>query len=101
MKYVILPVFLLVLGCAGVPENNQIVAASKSIGELGRQVDRAEKAGWIDNATEDYLINRLREANSYLGAASDVSQCPIPDDRWSCVDAILLEVEKRLMEASQ
>lgn len=93
------------VSCAETPVNNQIVATTIAIRSLGAQVDRAERANWISNETEDRLINQLIQANAMLRYVNQPfpgsESCPQAIDAWSCIDQILLDVERQLQESEQ
>lgn len=102
MKLVPLLILLLLAGCQNVTQNKVEAAGIDAIVALSNEIDLAERRGWITNAEEDALQNRLLEVLNFMVDATVLLEsmgCAPELTRNECVQQTLLDVEFRLREA--
>lgn len=89
--------------CQNLTPNKVAEATVDSVLALSTEVDLAEKRGWINNAAEDKLQNRLIAALRLMGDTQALvtdAGCDAALDRQQCIQSVLLDVEFKLREAS-
>jgi hypothetical protein len=93
--------FFCLSGCQSVGINNKRVAISDTTVYLAKQIDRAERLSWIDNATEDKLMDDLIEINQFLSGQIPLLDNPVCTDFTDddCIDEILTQIEQVLIDA--
>lgn len=91
--------------CVTKPTTSSVIAAaSRTILEVGVQVDQAQKIGLITDAKEDELIDHLKRANGELRRAHGLylscgqSKCREAEDVLAAVYFILAEVQKEIVK---
>lgn len=95
----ILLLFVFLAGCGTVSQHQATAVTSDAILAMAVEVDRAHTRGWIDNNTEDRLINRLIQVQELLIAVYDVTDilgCTETMTKNECAEQVLAEVEKEL-----
>ena len=96
--------FLLAACQTTVTPNQTAAVTSDALLAMSKQVDLAEKRGWIDNETEDALINQLIQGQLLLQDVYTTGQvlgCSAEMDEQECLNSVLLSIEKILLEAEQ
>ena len=90
-----------IVGCASMTPGKVAEVSIDSILLLSGEIDMAERRGLISNSTEDEMQNRLIDALKVMEATisyKDVAGCDESLSQQECIQVIMLEIERRLLE---
>ena len=102
MRIVILLCALMMVGCTSLTPNKAAAITSDVLDKVAVEVDQAQKLGYITDAEENALIDKLIGGQKLLldlTVPGRLSSCADGQTKQECLQVILEEVTAKLREA--